>query len=56
MGSLKVARYARLHSLGAGASAGGPEGPGSASLINWHSYSFAVSLMVDLLDRLMCLG
>ena len=31
MGTLKVVRYARLHSMGAGASVGGPEGPGSAS-------------------------
>ena len=34
MGSLGVAWYARLHPQGAGASAGGPKGPGSASIVN----------------------
>ena len=34
MGSLGVAWYAKLHLPGAGASAGGPEGPGSASYNN----------------------
>ena len=43
MGSLGVAWYARLHPRGAGASAGGPEGPGVVSGYNFakNQYSFA---------------
>ena len=37
MGSLKVAWYAGIHPLGAGASTGGPVGSGSASYINSSS-------------------
>ena len=37
MGSLKVAWYAGIHPLGAGASTGGPVGSGSASFVNISS-------------------